>query len=166
MRPALEAFLNTIRTARIAVLILTVTLAASACGSNDKDDAAKSAAPAKASSVATSAASSAELPAASSSPASTGDASEDCGAAEMEVRAGLASSGYVTDVRVMGQCTMVSVSTSLAADTDGAMAAKGLCEIAAVQAYSKGIGSVSIDAKDGTELAIGIKDAPCIAQPR
>lgn len=81
----------------------------------------------------------------------------------MEVKSALASAGdTVTGVKDIGQCAGISISTTLTADAEGSSTAKALCTTAGVQAYAKGVASVSVDAKDGTEIAIGIKDAKCI----
>jgi len=176
----MEASVLAIRSVRLAALLVGAALAVTACGADSHNDVAapggsintasiNAVSPAEASVTQSSAgsAASAVVPAESAAAAASGDtsaaATEECGEAALSVRAALASAGgTVTDVKVIGQCTTVSVSTTLTPDADGSQVAKALCTTAGAEAYGKGITSVSIDAADGTELAIGIKDAPCI----
>ncbi len=93
----------------------------------------------------------------------TGD---DCGAAQAEVRAGVGVTGNVTSVDIVGQCTTAAVGTSLGSTADNVDAAVGICRIAASQAYSHGVGSVTVAASDGKGLAIGISGGECMAVPQ
>jgi hypothetical protein len=69
----------------------------------------------------------------------------------------------VVSVTIIGGCHQASIETSLAAtDVTGGLA---ICDGAAEVAYTDGVSSISVSAKDGKELAIGIKDSPCIGEP-
>ncbi|WP_285504471.1 hypothetical protein [Actinokineospora sp. NBRC 105648] len=71
------------------------------------------------------------------------------------------SIGGVTGAEVVGHCTRLVVSTSLKAAGEVSDRATTICDDAAVLAYGFGIGSVSVRAVDSSELATGIKGAPC-----
>lgn len=87
-----------------------------------------------------------------------------CGDAAVAVDKVIGSSTDVTNIKVIGGC-MVSVSTSLQGGPAGAGAARDLCDKAADVAYAAGAKSVSINSITKSELAIGIKGAPCIGEP-
>ncbi len=88
-----------------------------------------------------------------------------CDAARDEVRAGLAVSGFVTGVKILGGCTTASVETSLGTTPDDVSSAQGICAIAANQAYGHGVGAVTVESADHVELAAGIKGSECIGEP-
>ncbi|MEP7054406.1 MAG: hypothetical protein ABI912_04085 [Actinomycetota bacterium] len=174
------------RSVRFAAVALAVALATTACGSSKDKVSSAAASVASAASRLQSAQSAAasqlqsagsqlqseqsqaasELSsmaaAAHSEAASRGS---DCDAAQMEIKAGLSVSGFVKDVKILGGCTTASVSTSLTKDADGIQSAIGICEIAATQGYSHGVGAISVESADGKELATGIKGASCIGEP-
>jgi hypothetical protein len=91
-----------------------------------------------------------------------GDAGADCSGSTDAVAAALAGASTVTDVQVMGQCTHVSVRTTLAYDQSSRQAADRLCETAAKAAYETGLSSVSVKAADNSEIATGIEGMPCL----
>ncbi|HUR05339.1 MAG TPA: hypothetical protein VM347_22545 [Nonomuraea sp.] len=64
---------------------------------------------------------------------------------------------------VEGQCTSLSIETSLGDEESGA--AKEICDSAAEVAYSGDINAIRILGASGKELSVGIIDAPCLAQP-
>jgi hypothetical protein len=69
----------------------------------------------------------------------------------------------VVSVTIIGGCHQASIATSLAAtEVAGGLA---ICDGAAEVAYTDGVSSISVSAADGKELAIGLKDAPCIGEP-
>ncbi len=110
----------------------------------------------------------ASTPTATASAAASPTASPDaggCDAARDEVRAGLAASGFVTDVKILGGCTAASVETSLGTTPDDVSSALGLCAIAATQAYGHGVGAVTVDAASGVELAAGVQGSDCLGEP-
>lgn len=152
---------------RRTVVALIVLLTVSACGGDDDEapeaSTAASTAVAALTSAAESAAEAAAEAATSVAAGASAEVADECAEAALSVRAALTSAGdTVTDVKVIGQCTGISVATNLTADKAGADVAKALCTTAGSEAYAKGVTSVSIDAADGTEIAIGVKDAPCI----
>jgi hypothetical protein len=101
--------------------------------------------------------------AATTGPAATDTAAApagDCGAAPAEIKASLTGMGAVTSVDVP-TCDRAVVATSLGAD-EGDQAA-GLCQNAANEASTHGVGSVSVVSADGTELATGTTPADCKA---
>lgn len=85
-----------------------------------------------------------------------------CAGAAEAVEDAVAGVATVTAVEVMGQCTTVSLTTTLTADADGTAAATEVCEQAAAAAYAHELGAVSVTAADGTELAIGVDGASCL----
>ncbi|MEU4243584.1 hypothetical protein [Actinoplanes sp. NPDC026619] len=90
----------------------------------------------------------------------TAAAAADCGAAQAEIKASLTGMGAVTSVDVP-TCDKAVVATSLGAD-EGDQAAS-LCQNAANEASSHGVGSVSVVSADGKELAGGTTAADCKA---
>ena len=69
----------------------------------------------------------------------------------------------VVAVTIIGGCHQASIATSLAA-TD-VKAGLAICDSAAEVGYTDGVSSITVDAVDGKELAIGLKDASCIGEP-
>lgn len=88
--------------------------------------------------------------------------SDSCGDTAGKVRDQL-SRPEVQAVEVEGQCTTVSITTTLA-DSDSATA-KQLCDAAAGVAYSGDINSIRVLGKSTKELAVGLPNVPCIAEP-
>ncbi|WP_213007681.1 hypothetical protein [Paractinoplanes toevensis] len=85
---------------------------------------------------------------------------QDCGAAQAEIKASLTGMGAVTSVDVP-TCDKAIVATSLGAD-EGDQAAS-LCQNAASEASTHGVGSVSVVSVDGKELATGTDSENCKA---
>jgi hypothetical protein len=102
-----------------------------------------------------------DTPAAASSATTNATAgADDCGGTAAKVTAKL-TGGKVTRVAVIGQCTTVSIETTLG-DED-TTAATQLCTKAAEVAYSADTNSIRVHAKSGKELAQGISGARCLA---
>jgi hypothetical protein len=90
----------------------------------------------------------------------------DCGGAVPALAERLSGRRDVTNVEVIGQCTLARISTTLTKSTDGSAVAKELCEAAGHVAYATpGVSSVSVKSTTGEELAVGIKGAPCLMSP-
>jgi hypothetical protein len=157
------------RLPRPAALLAAGLLAlAAGCGSDDTPSAAPSATPTATTPAATASGSgSATGSAAGSATAGpgTGTGTDECGGAAAAVQAAVGTMTGVTGVTVIGQCTTVSVATTLSPGAAGAAAAKQVCEKAGPPAYQAGVGSVSVVTADNTELAVGIKGAPCLSEP-
>ena len=64
------------------------------------------------------------------------------------------------DIEVVGQCTTVSIDTSLGDDAKAE--AKSICDTAAKAAYVDDINSIRVLSATGTELSQGIKGAGCL----
>ncbi|MEV0592981.1 hypothetical protein [Nonomuraea cavernae] len=69
----------------------------------------------------------------------------------------------IRSVTVEGQCTSLSIETSLGDEESGA--AKKICDSAAEVAYSGDTSAIRVLGASGKELSVGIVDAPCLAQP-
>ncbi|WP_326643298.1 hypothetical protein OG884_06925 [Streptosporangium sp. NBC_01755] len=69
----------------------------------------------------------------------------------------------VRSVTVAGQCTSVSIETSLTDDESAT--AKEICDAAAEVAYFGDTNSIRVLGASGKELSVGISDAPCLEQP-
>jgi len=82
-----------------------------------------------------------------------------CGSAADTVKNHV-QSDKIESVTVLGQCTLVVISTALA-DEDSATA-REICESAAEVAYTGDINAVSVKSSTGEELSQGIAGAKCI----
>lgn len=69
----------------------------------------------------------------------------------------------IRSVTMQGQCTLVSIETSLGDDESST--AQKICDSAAEVAYSGDTNSISVQAGSGKELSVGIAGAKCLAQP-
>ncbi len=69
----------------------------------------------------------------------------------------------IRSITMQGQCTLVSIETTLS-DGESSTALK-ICESAAEVAYSGDTNSISVRGGSGKELAVGIADARCLAEP-
>jgi len=124
----------------LVVLLTAATLALAACGSEDPAPPAGGG-------------SSAAAPTDAAAPAA-----DDCG--------GIADSlkqivdGPIEDIEVVGQCTTVSIDTSLGDDAKAE--ARSICDTAAKAAYVDDINSIRVLSASGTELSQGIKGAGCL----
>ena len=90
---------------------------------------------------------------------------DDCGGAVGRVGKAVASFPQVTKVEMIAACGTASIETDLPPGVLGsASATEGvkICSAAAGVAYQGQVGSVTVDAKDGSELAIGLKGSDCI----
>lgn len=132
--------------AALVALVATTALFLAACGGSD-DDSPSVGAPAPSAPAGSEAAPPAEAPGG-------------CGADVVDAVEQVVASDAVTSVEVIGSCTMVKITTSLAADADAE--AKEICEAAAKVAYNGDIMSVSVDDATGSELSVGIQGAPCL----
>lgn len=127
--------------ARLLAVAAAATLALAACGSGDTEG---QDAPGPATTT-------------GAAPAATQPA-DDCGGVAEKIRSqGLAG---VDTVEVVGQCTTVTIATTLG-DADGA-AAKEICEKAAEVAYEGDINSIRVVSGSGAELSQGLKGVPCL----
>ena len=92
------------------------------------------------------------------SPATVATA-DDCGGTAGAVRDHLGSADVIK-VTVDGQCTDVVIDTGLAdEDTTGG---RRLCETAGEVAYTGDINSVTVRARSGAELSVGIVNMKCL----
>ncbi|GLZ40213.1 hypothetical protein [Actinokineospora sp. NBRC 105648] len=92
----------------------------------------------------------------------SGDRDASCPPAAIKnLKEGIGALDGVKGVEIVGQCTRVVVSTAFKAK-DSAKA-KALCDDASTLVYGFEVGSVSVEGADATELAMGIKGAPCRA---
>ncbi|GGP07635.1 hypothetical protein LDL08_08435 [Nonomuraea glycinis] len=69
----------------------------------------------------------------------------------------------VRSVTLAGQCTSLSVETTLGDEESDA--AKKICDAAAEVAYSGDTNAIRVVGASGKELSVGIAGAPCLAQP-
>lgn len=69
----------------------------------------------------------------------------------------------IRTVAMVGQCTTVSITTTLADGDSGV--AKQLCDSAAEVAYSADTNSIRVLGASKKELAVGIAKAKCLAEP-
>jgi hypothetical protein len=98
----------------------------------------------------------------STRPTNQATAADDCGGKGMTVTQHLARA-EVTNVEVIGQCTTVSIETTLA-DSDSS-AAKQICDSAAELVYTGDTNSIRVESNSGKEIAMGIASAKCLATP-
>jgi hypothetical protein len=74
------------------------------------------------------------------------------------------ASTNVVKVEIIGGCHQASIETSLTGKADVPVALD-ICDAAALVGYVDGVSSITVTAVDGTELAAGLKDSPCIGEP-
>jgi hypothetical protein len=96
-------------------------------------------------------------------PAVTSASGGDCGADAVAAVTAKETDAAVTKIDIIGGCSMVNITTSLA--NDGVSAALDICDRAAEVAYIGKVSSVSVESGAGKELAIGVKGSPCIGEP-
>jgi hypothetical protein len=87
-------------------------------------------------------------------------APDDCGGAGAKVTGHLGRA-EVTRVEVIGQCTTISIETTLADDSYAT--GKQICDSAAEVAYTGDINSIRVRSKSGKEISAGIAGARCLA---
>ena len=73
------------------------------------------------------------------------------------------TSDAITEIKLIGGCSLLNITTSLA--DDGIKAALEICDLAAKVAYVGNTSGISVQAGSGKEVALGIKDSPCIGAP-
>jgi hypothetical protein len=73
------------------------------------------------------------------------------------------TSKAVTKIQVIGGCSLVNISTSLA--NDGIAAALDICDQAAAVVYVGSVKGVSVVSSSNKEIALGIKGSPCMGAP-
>jgi len=127
------------------MLLTAATLALAACGSED---------PAPGPGAPADGGASAGAPTQAAPPA--GDA---CGGMAESLKQIIAG-GTVQDIEVVGQCTTVTIDTSLGDDAKAE--AKSICDTAAKAAYLDDVNSIRVLSATGTELSQGIKGAGCL----
>jgi hypothetical protein len=96
-------------------------------------------------------------------PAVTSASSGDCGADAVAAVTAKETDAAVTKIDIIGGCSMVNITTSLA--NAGVSAALDICDRAAEVAYVGKVSSVSVESGAGKELAIGMKGSSCIGEP-
>ncbi len=74
-----------------------------------------------------------------------------------------AANTAITKVELIGGCTYVNISTSLA--NDDIKTALDICDAAAKVAYVDHISSIAVMSSTQKELSIGVKGALCIGEP-
>ncbi|MBL7259548.1 hypothetical protein [Paractinoplanes lichenicola] len=83
-----------------------------------------------------------------------------CGDDTVEAVAQKMTSDAVEVVEVIGDCTILSIGTSLGG-TDTAEA-REVCNVAAEVAYVGKIKAISVNGSENSELATGLKGKPCV----
>jgi hypothetical protein len=96
-------------------------------------------------------------------PAVTSASGGGCGADVVAAVTAKETATAVTKIEIIGGCSMVNITTSLA--DDAVSAALDICDQAAEVAYVGKVSSVSVESRAGKELAAGIKGSPCIGEP-
>jgi hypothetical protein len=91
-----------------------------------------------------------------------GSTSDDCGGVAATVQGHL-DRPEVSGVTVVGQCTSLTIATSL--DDGAADVGKEICDSAAEVGYVDDVANISVNAESGRELAIGLSGSDCIAEP-
>jgi hypothetical protein len=74
-----------------------------------------------------------------------------------------AANSAITKVELIGGCTYVNISTSLA--NDDIKTALDICDAAAKVAYVDRISSIAVMSSTQKELSIGVKGTQCIGEP-
>jgi hypothetical protein len=72
-------------------------------------------------------------------------------------------SDAVTEIKLIGGCSMVNITTSLA--DDQIKPAMDICDAAAAVAYVGNTSAVSVVGSSGKQLSDGVKDYQCIGEP-
>jgi hypothetical protein len=129
---------------RTVLIVGTIWLALSGCSSGSSDASAPSTQAAGGT---------------SSAAGGSQNQSSTCGGTADKVKQHLAGPEIQTVV-MMGQCTLVSIKTTLA--DDDTATAKQLCDSAAEVAYSADTNSIQVLGASTKELAIGISKAKCL----
>lgn len=148
-----------------AILFSCGTLVLAGCGSDSQfPSTAQTAAPpiTAAPSVSTSAAPQATVAAAATTTSGAPTGPRDCGGNVVNKVAENETSHDVTKLEIIGGCSLLNISTSLA--DDAVAAALDICDRAAEVGYSSGVSSISVVSKSNRELAIGVKGSPCIGE--
>ena len=137
-----------------SMLLVCGSLVFVGCGSDAKSAADPSVAATAAPGATAGAASSETTPA-----AATGN----CGADVVANVTAQETSEAITEIKIIGGCSLLNITTSLA--DDGIKAALDICDNAAKVAYVGNVSGISVQASSGKEVALGIKDSPCIGAP-
>jgi hypothetical protein len=152
-----------------SLVAAVVTMAVlSGCSSNSKKittTPASTAGSAKATAAGASSGSASPSSSAASPVAPSGVDGGDCGGAVQRVKAAVSSFKEVVGVQMIADCTEVDIVTSLAPGVLGSPSAETavkICRAAAAVAYQGDVSSVTLDASDKSEAAIGIKGQDCI----
>lgn len=101
----------------------------------------------------------------SDSPSTAAAGGDDCGGAVSRVTAAVTKYPEITRVDTVAACGEVSIETKLpdgALGSDSANKGVDICVAAAKVAYKGDVSSVTVNAADGHELAIGLKSSDCI----
>lgn len=102
-------------------------------------------------------------PAATSAATGATAAGGECGADVVAKVTAQVKSDAVTKIKIIGGCSLVNITTSLA--NDGISAALDMCDQAAEVAYVGNVSGISVQASSGKEIALGVKGSPCIGAP-
>lgn len=149
-----------------AILVSCGTFVLAGCGSDSpaasNATAAPSTSPAITTVIATDAAST-TLAAGATTTSGAPTGPRDCGGNVVNKVAENETGHDVTKLEIIGGCSMLNISTSLA--DDGVAAALDICDRAAEVGYSSGVSSISVVSSSNRELAIGVKGSPCIGEP-
>ncbi|TMR87811.1 hypothetical protein [Nonomuraea basaltis] len=94
--------------------------------------------------------------------ATAAPAQEACGQTAGKVKQH-AQQPEIRSVTMQGQCTLVSIETTLGDDESGT--AQKICDSAAEVAYTGDTNSISVQGRSGKELSVGIAGAKCLAHP-
>ena len=100
---------------------------------------------------------------AASSETTPAAATGNCGADVVANVTAQETSEAITEIKIIGGCSLLNITTSLA--DDGIKAALDICDNAAKVAYVGNVSGISVQASSGKEVALGIKDSPCIGAP-
>ncbi len=100
---------------------------------------------------------------AASAEATVAATTADCGAVVVANVTAEETSDAITKIEVIGGCSLVNITTTLA--DDAIQAALDICDNAAKVAYVDNVNGISVQAGSGKEVALGIKDSPCIGAP-
>jgi len=125
---------------RFSLVLVGGLLAASGCGGTAKTPTGPTGAP----------------------PTTAAAASGECGGVIDKVRQAVAKLP-TTSIGSVAACTTIVINTDL--ENTDLSTGQQLCDAAAAVAYTGVTSSVTIQAKSGKELAIGLKGSPCISEP-
>ena len=90
-------------------------------------------------------------------------AGADCGADVVANVTAQETSDAITGIKIIGGCSSLDISTSLA--DDAISAALDICDIATKVAYVGKVQGITVEAGSGKEVSIGVKGSPCIGEP-